>query len=118
MPSMTLGERRSGGVTILDLRGRLVLEEGVSVLRESVDRLLAAGQVDLLINMRDVTYVDSCGVGVLIAKLVSARRQGGDVRLLHLTPRSHRVLDITKLLDVFQTFDSEPAAVASFASRS
>lgn len=112
---MTLTERRAGDVTLLDLTGRLVLEDGDAVLRERVNALLAEGRLKIVINLRDVTYIDSCGVGVLIAKFVSARRKGGDVRLLHLTPRSHHVMEITRLLDVFQIFASEEDAVRSFA---
>jgi anti-anti-sigma factor len=113
-----VSERRSGGVTVLDLKGRLVLEEGVPVLRAAIDRLLAAGHTDLVLNLRDITYVDSCGIGLLIAKLVSVRRGGGDVRLVNLTPRSHHLLEITRLLDVFRVFASEQDALASFTTKS
>ena len=71
----------------------------------------------MLINLTGVTYMDSCGLGLLIAKLVSVRRIGGDVRLVHLTPRSQHLLEITKLLDVFLVFDSEAQAIASFDDR-
>ncbi len=113
---MQVSERRSGGVTILDLKGRLVLEEGVPVLRASIDRLAADGRGQILLNMREVTYVDSCGLGLLIAKLVSVRRNGGDVRLVHLTSRTSHLLEITRLLDVFLVFTSEQEALSSFAS--
>ena len=111
---MTLKERRVGDVSILDLKGRLVLEEGDAVLRSHINELVAAGRVKILVNLKDVTYVDSCGVGVLIAKYVSVRKKGGDVKLLNLTPRSHRLMEISKLLSVFETFDSEDRAVGSF----
>lgn len=118
MRGMQVSERRAGGVTVLDLKGRLVLEEGVPVLRQAIDRLLAAGQTHLLLNFADVTYVDSCGIGLLIAKLVRARNTGGDLRLVHLTSRSHHLLQITHLLDVFLIFTSEEDAIASFSTRS
>jgi anti-sigma B factor antagonist len=115
---MQVSERRSGSVTVLDLKGRLVLEEGVPVLRAGLDRLVSAGQTSIVLNLRDVSYVDSCGIGLLIAKLVSVRRAGGDVRLANLTSRSHHLLEITRLLDVFLVFSSEQDALASFSTPS
>ncbi len=114
MPRMQVSERRVGSVTVLDLKGRLVLEEGVPLLRERIERLVAEGRKDILVNLGEVTYVDSCGIGLLIAKLVSVRRTGGDVRLMRLTPRSRHLLEITKLLEVFRVYDSEDEAIASF----
>jgi anti-sigma B factor antagonist len=113
---MTLKERRVGDVSVLDLKGRLVLEDGDALLRTRINDLMTEGRVKIIVNLKDVTYVDSCGVGVLIAKYVSVRKKGGDVKLLHLSPRSHRVMEISKLLSVFETFDSEDAALGSFAA--
>ena len=118
MRRMQANERRRGGVTVLDLKGRLVLEEGVPVLRASLDRLVDAGQTSIVLNLHDVTYIDSCGIGLLIAKLVSVRRTGGDLRLVNLTSRSHHLLEITRLLDVFLVFTSEQDALASFSTPS
>jgi anti-anti-sigma factor len=114
---MTLIERRVDDVTLLDLTGRLVYDEGDSVLRERVNDLVAQGRLKIVVNLQDVTYIDSCGVGVLIAKFVSVRKKGGDVKLLHLSSRSHRVIDICGLLNVFETFESEAEAVTSFSAR-
>lgn len=114
---MVLNERRIGEVTVLDLKGRLVLEEGVGVLRAHVNDLVEQGRTQIVVNLHEVTYVDSCGVGVLIAKFVSVRKKGGDVRLLHLTPPSHRLMEISKLLTVFEIFESEDDAVGSFTGR-
>jgi anti-sigma B factor antagonist len=111
---MTLKERRVGDVSILDLQGRLVLDDGDALLRDRINDLVNEGRLKIVVNLHDVTYVDSCGVGVLIAKYVSVRSKGGDVKLLHLTPRSHRVMEISKLLTVFETFDSEDRALESF----
>lgn len=111
---MTLKERRVGDVSILDLNGRLVLEDGDALLRNRINDLVNEGRLKIVVNLQDVTYVDSCGVGVLIAKYVSVRKKGGDVKLLHLTPRSHKVMEISKLLTVFEIFDSEDRALASF----
>jgi anti-anti-sigma factor len=111
---MTLKERRVGDVSILDLKGRLVLEDGDAVLRNRINELVNEGRIKIVVNLKDVTYVDSCGVGVLISKYVSVRKKGGDVKLLHLTERSHRLMEISKLLSVFETFDSEDRALGSF----
>jgi len=76
--------------------------------------LLASGRKHFIINLRDVNYIDSAGVGVLVAKMLSVRRAGGDMKLLHLTARSNRVMTITKLLTVFEAFDDEQDAIRSF----
>ena len=112
---MTLKEREIGDVTVLDLAGRLVLDEGDTMVRMRVNELIVANRVKIIANLHDVTYIDSCGLGVLVAKLVSVRNKGGDLRLLHLSPRTARVFAISKLENVFETFDSEDQAVASFA---
>jgi len=111
---MTLNERRIGDVTVLDLKGRLVLEDGDALLRTRVNELLDQGRNKVVLNLKDVTYIDSCGVGVLIAKLVSMRNKGGDLRLINLTERSRRLLQISQLLDVFAIYQDEPGAVGSF----
>ena len=111
---MTLKERRVGDVTILEPKGRLVLDDGNDQLRENIERLAGDGRVNVIVNLKDVTYIDSCGVGLLISKYVSLRRKGGDLKLLHLTRRSHHLMEISKLLDVFETFEAEEHALASF----
>ncbi len=112
---MTLAERPVGDVSLLDLSGRLVLDDGDGLLRERINDLVARGRLKIVVNLRHITYIDSCGLGVLIAKLVSVRNKGGDLKLLHLSPRSHRVFEICKLQNVFEAFDSEPDAIASFS---
>jgi anti-anti-sigma factor len=113
---MTVVERRVGDVTILDLKGRLVFDEGDAVLREHINDLVQQGRMNILLNLRDVTYVDSCGIGVLVAKFVSLRRKGGDLRLVHITPRSRRLMEITKLMNVFRIFETEADGIASFSN--
>jgi len=113
---MTLTESRVGEVTVLTLAGRLVFDDGDALLRARVAELAAEGRTRIVLDLRQVTSIDSCGVGELVARLVSLRKRGGDIRLLHLSLRAHRVMDISKLLDVFATYDSEAAAVASFSS--
>ncbi|HJR57827.1 MAG TPA: STAS domain-containing protein [Vicinamibacterales bacterium] len=113
---MTVVERRVGDVTVLDLKGRLVFDEGDAVLRNHINDLVAQGRMNVVLNLGEVTYVDSCGIGVLVAKFVSLRRKGGDLRLVHVTPRSQRLMHITKLMDVFKIFESEDDAIASFSN--
>jgi anti-sigma B factor antagonist len=112
---MTIDERRVGDVTILALGGRLIWSDGDDLFRKRVDELVAAGRVKLVINLRDARYVDSAGVGVIVSKYLTVRRRGGDMKFLHLSEQSHRVMHIAGLLSVFDSFDSEEAAVASFA---
>jgi anti-anti-sigma factor len=107
-------ERRVGDVTILDLQGRLVMDEDTSCT-EHIDLLVREGRLRILLNLRDVTYIDSAGVGALIAKYVSLRRRGGDLRLLSLSDRVRRVITIAHLLEVFEIFESEDLAVRSFS---
>jgi anti-sigma B factor antagonist len=112
--AMTITERRVGAVTILELDGRLVLGEGDAVFRARVTELAAQGRVNVVVDLRNVTYIDSSGVGVLAEKYLSLRRKGGDLKLLHLSPRSHRIMEISGLLSIFASFDSEHDAVSSF----
>ena len=114
---MTVVERRLGDVTVLDLEGRLVFDEGDSVLRDHIDSLVDQGRMNIVVNLQQVTYVDSCGIGVLVAKYVSLRRKGGDLRFVHVTPRSQRLMEITKLMSVFRIYQSEAEAVASFSGK-
>ena len=111
---MKIAERRVGDVTILDLHGRLVMDEDTSCT-EHIDLLVREGRLRILLNLRDVTYIDSAGVGALIAKYVSLRRRGGDLRLLSLSDRVRRVITIAHLLEVFEIFESEDLAVRSFS---
>ena len=115
---MTITERASGDVTILELEGRLVLYEGEADLKAVINDLVSRGRTKIILDLKNVTYIDSAGVGIIIAKYVSVRRAGGDVKLLNLTRRSTRVMTITRLLEVFETFDSEKEAVDSFTPRS
>jgi anti-sigma B factor antagonist len=114
---MTLTERRLSDVTLLHLAGRLVYDEGDIVLRTRVNELVAEGRLKIVVDLQDVTTMDSCGVGELVARLVSVRQKGGDMKLLRLTHRSHRVMQISRLLDVFESFDSEDEAVARFSAQ-
>jgi len=107
-------ERSVADVTILELEGRLVLEEGEIPLRNYVNELVERGRVKILLDMRKVTRLDSAGIGMLVSKYLSAYRKGGRVKLLHLTIHSGHLMHITKLSTVFEIFESEEEAIRSF----
>jgi anti-sigma B factor antagonist len=118
MPALRIAERRVGDVTFLTLAGRLILDEGEAPLREKIDALIRQNRVDVVVDLHDVTYIDSCGVGALVAKCVSLRKAGGDMIVLHPSDRSHHTLEIAGLLGrVFEECDSVDAALSQFASR-
>ena len=114
-PRITISERRIGDVTILDLQGRLVLDEGDTSCVERIDRLIRQERIQIVLNLQDVTYIDSAGVGALVSKYVTLRKRGGNLKLLCLSERVRRVISIAHLLEVFESFDSEERAVRSFA---
>jgi len=107
-------DRGIGDVTVLTLKGRLVLEELDTSLRGMLDGLIQRGRVKLALDLRDVTYIDSAGVGFLVAKFVSVRRLGGDIKLANVPARVAHVLEITRLTRIFESFDSVEAAVRRF----
>jgi anti-anti-sigma factor len=111
---MRVIERRIGDVTILQLIGRLELETGDLILRDTVNRLVEEGQVKLVLDLKDVTRLDSAGIGMLVSKFLTARRAGGTIKLLHPTERTDYLMNITKLTTIFQVFDDETSAVKSF----
>ena len=113
---MQIIERRLGDVTILRLKGRLVYEDGFEDLRQALNRVLGQGDTKVLLNLDDVTYLDSAGLGLIACKYVTVCRLGGQLKLCNLQRRSHEVLSITKLLTIFESFDNEADAVRSFAS--
>lgn len=118
MPSrLQIVERPVGAVTILELSGRLELDEGDIVLRDSVNALVERGRVQLLLDMTHVVRLDSAGIGMLVSKLLTARRAGGTIKLVHLTDRTERLVDVTRLSSVFEIFDDEAEALRSFDAR-
>jgi anti-sigma B factor antagonist len=112
--TLEMSDRVVEGVTVLDMRGRLVLDE-TDLFRRRIEDLIRDSRVKIVLNLKDVNYIDSAGVGMMVGKYLSVRRQGGDIKLLHLSPRSNRVMTITKLTTVFESFESEEQAVRSFA---
>ena len=115
MAQLNLKERQAGDVTILDLSGKITIGEGSVQLREAVRKLLDEGKKKILLNLGDVSYVDSSGIGELVSSFTTTNTQGGRLKLLSLTKKIHDLLQITKLLTVFETYDSEADAVASFS---
>jgi anti-sigma B factor antagonist len=113
---LTITTHMAGDVAVLTLSGRLVLEDTESPLRPEIERLMKGGCTKLILELSRVTYIDSSGLGLLVAKFVSLRRAGGDLRLVHPTPRSMHLMTITNLASVFETYVSEDAAVRSFAT--
>jgi anti-sigma B factor antagonist len=111
---MTMSERTVDGTTLLDLSGRLVLGASAEGLRDKVRSLLQQGQQRFIVNLAEVPYMDSGGLGELVQAYTTVTRQGGALKLLHLTDRLRDLLVITKLATVFDCYDSEVVALASF----
>jgi anti-sigma B factor antagonist len=111
---MKASSRRVDGVTILDLSGRITLGEGSVVLRDQIRELIGKSEKKILLNLGDVTYIDSSGIGELVSAFTTVRNQGGELKLLNLTKKVHDLLQITKLYTVFDVKDDEAAAIASF----
>jgi anti-sigma B factor antagonist len=112
--TMKASNRQVNGVTVVDMSGRITLGEGSVVLRESIRDLVAKGQKKILLNLGDVTYIDSSGIGELVSAFTTVRNQGGELKLLNLTKKVHDLLQITKLYTVFDIKDDETSAVGSF----
>ncbi len=113
--SMNASTRQIQDVTVVDLSGQIKLGEGSSVLRDTVKDLLLKGHKKILLNVGQITYIDSSGIGELISAFTSVRNQGGELKLLHLTKKVHDLLQITKLYTVFDVRDDEAQALAAFA---
>jgi len=112
--TMKASSRQVDNVTIVDLSGRITLGEGSVVLRETVKDLVSKGRNRILLNLGDVTYIDSSGIGELVSAFTSVRNQGGELKLLKLTKKVHDLLQITKLYTVFDIKDDEAAAIQAF----
>jgi len=112
--SMKVGSRQVDGVTIVDCSGRITLGEGSVVLRDTVRDLLAKGNKKIVLNLQDVNYIDSSGIGELVSAFTTVKGRGGDMKLLNLTKKVHDLLQITKLFTVFEVFTEESKAIQSF----
>ena len=106
--------RQVDGVNIVDCNGRITLGEGSVVLRDTVKDLLGKGQKKILLNLDDVNYIDSSGIGELVSAYTTVKNQGGELKLLNLTKKVHDLLQITKLYTVFDVKDDEASAVKAF----
>jgi len=115
--SIDFSTRQSDGITIVDLKGRITLGEGSVTLRDMVHDLLSKGQKRILLNLGDVNYIDSSGIGELVSAFTAAKKQDGEVKLLNLTKRVHDLLQVTKLYTVFDVKDDEALAVESFSAQ-
>ena len=113
---MQIEERSAGDVTVLDLKGKMTLGEGDELLRDKINSLIQQGRRKIVLNLEDVPYIDSAGLGEIVRTYTTISRQGGSLKLLNLTKRITDLLSITKLLTVFDTYDSEADAVRSFSS--
>lgn len=113
--SMKVNTRQVDGITVLDLSGRITLGEGSVQLRDAVRDLLAKGSKLILLNLADVNYIDSSGIGELVSAYTTVRNQGGELKLLNLTKKVHDLLQITKLYTVFDVKDDEASAIASYS---
>ena len=111
---MTLSDRQVGPVTILDIEGRITIDDGVDVFRAVARQMLALNRVRIILNLEGVTYIDSTALGEIIRAYISVTRKGGTLKLLNVPARVHELLMITRLLSVFDLFDAEAEAVKSF----
>jgi anti-sigma B factor antagonist len=109
-----IDERRLGDVTVLVLSGEMLVDDGDLALRQRIHELIEQGRVKIVIDLAAVAHIDSAGVGMIVAKQKTVRDHGGDLKLLHLTTRSQRLLALMKIVSVFEAFDDEDAAVQSF----
>ncbi len=111
---MKIVDREVGDVTILDLKGKILIGEGDDALRDAITRLTDAGKTRILLNLADVPYVDSAGLGEIVRCYTTVSRKGGRLKLINLTKKIQDLLSITKLLTVFETYDNEQDAIKSF----
>jgi anti-sigma B factor antagonist len=112
--SLKATTRQVDGVSVMDLSGRITLGEGSVILRDKIREMLGQGSKKILLNLGDVTYIDSSGIGELVSAFTAVRKEGGELKLLNLTKKVHDLLQITKLYTVFDVKDDEAAAIGAF----
>src|SRR5713226_5603499 len=112
--SIITSTRQVGGVTVVDISGRIVLGEESAALRDEILGLLTKGQKQILLNLADVDHIDSMGLGALVAAFASVRKQGGELKLLNLSDKAADLMQVTKLYTIFDIVKDEAAAVKSF----
>ena len=114
MAELNINERQAGDVTVLDMSGKITIGEGSVSLRAAIRRLLEEGKKRILLNLAGVSYIDSSGIGELVSSYTAINKEGGQLKLLNLTQKIKDLLTITKLLTVFDVYDSEAEALNSF----
>ena len=114
MPPLYATCREVDAITIVDLSGHIALGEGSALLRKTIRNLLDEGQTKILLNLGDVSYIDSSGIGELVSGFTAVRNRNGELKLLNLTKKVHDLLQITKLFTVFDVYTDERTAVGSF----
>ena len=114
MAELNINERQAGDVTVLDMSGKITIGEGSVALRTAIRRLLEEGKKRILLNLAGVSYIDSSGIGELVSSYTATNKENGQLKLLNLTQKIRDLLTITKLLTVFDTYDSEADALNSF----
>lgn len=114
--ALTAKVRRAGNIAIVDLNGKITLGENTGILRDELRSLLSQGNKHIILNMKDVGYVDSAGLGELVGVYTTAANQGGSVKLLHLQGKMKDLMQVTKLHTIFPSFENEQEAIASFGA--
>ena len=112
--ALTIASREVGGVSVLDLKGKITLGDGSVQVRDAIRGLVGKGKKSILLNLGGVSYIDSSGLGELVGAYTTAKNQGANLKLLKLTKKVHDLLQLTKLYTVFETYDDETIAIASF----
>jgi anti-sigma B factor antagonist len=118
MSDLNISTRQNGGVSVVDLSGKIALGESNRALHEAIRKLLDEGNKNILLNLANVTLIDSSGLGELVASYASAERSGGAMKLMNLSDRFIELIHMTKLYTVFDVYDNESEALASFGSAS
>ena len=114
MAELNINERQAGDVTVLDMSGKITIGEGSVALRTAIRRVLEEGKKRILLNLAGVSYIDSSGIGELVSSYTAINKEGGQLKLLNLTQKLRDLLTITKLLTVFDVYESEAEALNSF----
>ncbi len=111
---MKIGKREKGGVTILDLKGKILMGNGIEELREAINTAVKEENTKLLLNFGEVPYLDSTGLGEVVRSYTTVKNAGGMVKIINLTQKVQDLLSVTKLITVFETFEDEDKAIESF----
>lgn len=111
---MKIEKRTKSDVTILDLKGKILIGDGIDELREAINSAIKEKETKLLLNFKDVPYLDSTGLGEVVRSYTSVKKEGGVVKIINLTQKVRDLLSVTKLITVFETFEDEDKAIASF----